>query len=154
MKRFVTLLLFCTALVMPATASADWRWAPPVLAKQTVKYHCNTTKCIKQTYKHQLKRLKKRVRRYNARRLKEWKHWTSLFIPSCTWYGESGPGPEFAAWRYTKPNNTGSSAYGKFQLMPGTYFSRAKYADWSALDQEIAARREYWAHGTGPWQAC
>jgi hypothetical protein len=94
------------------------------------------------------------VRRHNERRLKEWKHWTNLFIPSCTWYGESGPGPPFARWRYYVPNSSGSSAYGKYQMMPGTYASRAKYGDWSPLDQEIAGHREYFANGTGPWQAC
>lgn len=155
MKRFtLALLVICSALVMPATASADWRWAPPTLEKKKVVFACASTQCIKKAYKTALRRHKLRVRRYNERRLKEWKHWTNLFIPSCTWYGESGPGPPYAPWRYTKPNATGSSAYGKFQMMPGTYHSRAKYHDWSALDQEIASRREFWAHGTGPWEAC
>jgi hypothetical protein len=153
MKRF-TLLVICSALVMPASATADWRWAPPTLEKKKVVFNCATTQCIKKSYKKALKRHKLRITHYNHRRLREWTHWTRLFIPACTWYGESGTGPEYAPYRYTTPNAGGSGAYGKFQMMPGTYHNRAKYHDWSALDQEIAARREYWANGTSPWTNC
>jgi len=113
-----------------------------------------TIECIKQSYRKALKRHKLRIQRYNHKRLQEWTHWTRLFIPSCTWYGESGTGPEYAPYRYTMANSGGSGAYGKFQMMSGTYHNRAKYHDWSALDQEIAARREYWANGTSPWSNC
>lgn len=155
MKRLaLALLLFCSVLVMPATAQADWRWAPPRLKAHTVKYKCADLKCLRHSYVKEKKRLKKKIVRYNKRRLREWRHWTHLFIPTCTWYGESGVGPEYSPARYVMPNSQGSSAFGKFQMMPGTYHSRAKYHDWSALDQEIAARREFWANGTGPWANC
>lgn len=153
MKRLsAALLFFCIVLVQPA--SADWRWAPPTLEKKKVVFKCATMRCINKAYKKAKNRYKLRVRRYHQRRLKEWKHWTRLFIPACTWYGESGTGPEYARYRYTMPNSAGSGAFGKFQMMSGTYHSRAKYHDWSPLDQEIAARREFWANGTGPWEAC
>ena len=67
---------------------------------------------------------------------------------------ESGVGPQFASFRYFVWNTSGSGARGKYQMMPGTYASRAKYGDWSPLDQEIAGRREFFANGTGPWEAC
>lgn len=153
MKRFGLLVLLCFLMVTPS-ADADWRWAKPQLRKQTVTYKCDTLQCIKQTYSKEKKRFEKRVDRYNKSRLKEWNHWTKLYIPQCTWYGESGTGPEYSPVRYTMPNSTGSGAYGKYQFMPGTYHNRAKYHDWSALDQEIAARREYWANGTSPWTNC
>lgn len=135
-------------------ASADWRWAPPVLKKQTVAYHCNTFKCIRKTYLSQRHRLKHRIAKYNARRLAEWKRWISTPIADCTWYGESGSGPQFARYRYTTPNSAGSGAYGKYQMMPGTYSAYAKYGDWSPLDQEIAGHKLYQAQGTSPWSAC
>lgn len=155
MKRIcLFLLLICSVLVMPASASADWRWAPPTLKKRKVVFNCNTTQCIRKSYKKAIKRHHLRVRRYNQRRLREWKHWAGLFIPACTWYGESGTGPQFSPIRYVTWNSTGSGARGKYQMMPGTYASRAKYFDWSPLDQEIAGHREYWAHGTAPWTNC
>lgn len=154
MKRLGVLLLLFVPLWAPSVSKADWRWAKPNLKHQTVKYHCATLKCIRHTYVKEKHRFKKRVKRYNQRRLREWRRWTRLYIPACTWYGESGTGPQYARYRYTLPNSTGSGAYGKFQMMPGTYHSRAKYHDWSPLDQEIAARREYWAHGTSPWANC
>jgi hypothetical protein len=148
------LLVICSMLVMPATASADWRWAPPTLEKKKVVFACASTQCIKKAYKKALKRHKLRVKRYNERRLKEWRKWTNLFIPTCTWLGESGVGPQFASFRYYVWNTSGSGARGKYQMMPGTYASRAKYFDWSPLDQEIAGHREYFANGTSPWEAC
>jgi hypothetical protein len=99
-------------------------------------------------------RYRVKVRLYHKHRLKEWNLWTSRYIPRCTWYGESGFGPQYARYRYTLPNSQGSGAYGKFQFKPNTYFSRAKYGDWSPLDQEIAARREYYANNTYPWANC
>lgn len=152
--RILLLTVVVLATVAPSIAKADWRWAPPTLEKKKVVYNCATTQCIKQSYRKAMRRHTLRIKRYNHRRLAEWKHWVRLFIPSCTWYGESGTGPEYAPYRYTLPNSTGSGAYGKFQMMPTTYHNRAKYHDWSALDQEIAARREYWAHGTSPWTNC
>lgn len=155
MKRlFATLLLFCSMLVMPATASADWRWAPPKIKAHTVRYKCADLKCIHKTYVKERKRLKRKIIRYNKHRLREWKHWTRLFIPACTWYGESGVGPQFAAFRYSVWNSGGSGARGKYQMMQGTYADNAKYFDWSPLDQEIAGHREFWQHGTAPWEAC
>ena len=148
LKRFhllvFALVIFALAAiafnVAIATASAaDWRWAGPKLKKQTVVYHCDTMQCINESYKKAKARYKKRVAAHDKRRLKEWKH--------CT-------GPEYSPARYTLPNSGGSGAYGKFQFMPGTYHANAKYHDWSALDQEIAARREFWKHGTQPWSAC
>lgn len=153
MKR-LGLLMLLFALVGASPAAADWRWAQPKLKKQTVTYKCDTMKCIQKTYKREKARYKKRLAAHDKRRLQEWKHWTKLYIPQCTWYGESGHGPEYSPVRYTMPNSTGSGAYGKFQFMPGTYHNNAKYHDWSALDQEIAARREFWAHGTSPWSNC
>jgi hypothetical protein len=148
------ILLIMLFLVTASPASADWRWAKPQLKKQTVTYSCASMKCIRQTYLKEKRRYHRRVERYDKRRQHEWSYWTHLFIPTCTWYGESGYGPEYARVRYTMPNATGSGAYGKFQFMPGTYHNRAKYHDWSPLDQEIAARREYWANGTSPWTNC
>lgn len=153
MKRLIFLVLLF-ALLCTQPASADWRWAKPQLKKQTISYSCDTLECIEKAFAKEKKRYKKRVDRYNARRLKEWKHWTSIYIPQCTWYGESGTSAEYSPVRYTMSNSTGSGAYGKFQMMPGTYHNRAKYHDWSALDQEIASRREYWVNGTQPWANC
>lgn len=150
----VAFLWAVITIALTENAKADWRWADPQLKKQRVVFHCNNPKCIKRAYKKAMKRYKLRVRRYHHRRLAEWKYWVRLYIPTCTWYGESGYGPQYARYRYTMPNSMGSGAYGKFQMMASTYHSRAKYHDWSPLDQEIAARREFWAHGTAPWTNC
>jgi hypothetical protein len=141
-------------LLVPSTAEADWRWADPVFEKQKVSYFCDSLQCIKASYKKQKEKFQRKVARYHRRKLREWRKWTNYYIPFCTWYGESGVGPEYAPYRYTLPNSGGSGAYGKFQFMPGTYHNRAKYHDWSPLDQEIAARREFWANGTAPWANC
>ncbi len=148
----VAALLFTSTLVTPA--QADWRWAKPVLKEQKIAYFCDTMQCLRRSYIKEKKKLHRKIVRYNQRRLREWRYWTSLYIPDCTWYGESGYGPKYARYRYTMWNSGGSTAYGKFQFMSNTYHNRAKYHDWSALDQEIAARREYWANGTGPWTNC
>lgn len=153
MKR-LTLLLLLFTLLLSSSASADWRWAKPTLRKQTVTYHCDTLKCLRKTYIREKHRYLRRVARYDKRRLHEWKHWTKLYIPTCTWYGESGTGPQFSPVRYTIPNAQGSGAYGKYQMMSGTYHTYAKYHDWSPLDQEIAGHKTYWANGTGPWTNC
>jgi hypothetical protein len=153
MKRLVLVLLIF--MLLPVTqAGADWRWAPPKLEKHKVIFNCNTAQCIKHAYKTAMKKHRKRVNRYNQRRLQEWKRWAFQPIPACTWYGESGTGPQYASYRYTMPNSSGSGAYGKYQMMSGTYHNRAKYHDWSPLDQEIAGHREYYANGTGPWANC
>jgi len=153
MKR-LGLLLWLFSLGISTPAAADWRWADPVLKPQTVTYHCPTLKCLRQTYIREKQRFNRRVERYHQRRLHEWHYWTNLYIPTCTWYGESGTGPEFSPVRYVTPNAQGSGAYGKYQMMSGTYHNRAKYHDWSPLDQEIAGHKEYWAHGTAPWTNC
>lgn len=155
MKRVVvTLLCFLVTLVMPATAGADWRWAKPEFKKARITFYCDSLQCINVAYRKAKHRHKLRVKRYNQRRLHEWRHWTAIPIPDCTWYGESGVGDEFDPARYTMPNSEGSGALGKFQMMPTTYADNAKYGDWSPLDQEIAGRREYWKHGTAPWSNC
>lgn len=157
MKRLlVALLLFCTMLVMPATASADWRWAKPNFKKAKVTFYCDNMQCIKNAYMRAKTRHKKRVKRYNERKLKEWNHWTTMPIADCTWYGESGHSElsEFAPARYVVWNSEGSGARGKYQMMQTTYEDNAKYFDWSPLDQEIAGHGEYYQHGTSPWEAC
>lgn len=156
MRRLgLLVLLFALLGASSASASAaDWRWSQPHLRKQTVTYSCDTLKCIYQTYLKTRDRFKQRVARYDKRRLQEWKHWTHIYIPPCTWYGESGYGPQYAPIRYTMPNSGGSGAFGKYQFMASTYHDVAKYHDWSALDQEIASRREYWKNGTSPWSNC
>lgn len=160
MKRLILMCLLVilfwsfVAALKAVEAYADWRWADPQIKPHRIIYSCNTYKCIRRTYVKEKHRLQKKIKRYHHRRLQEWRYWTALYIPDCTWYGESGYGPRYARYRYTLPNSTGSGAYGKFQMMWTTYHSRAKYHDWSPLDQEIAARREFWAHGTSPWTNC
>jgi hypothetical protein len=154
MKLYALLALCVAFFIMTEPSYGDWRWAPPHLRKQTVTYHCADLKCIRQTYVREKHRYLKRVKRYDKRRLHEWNHWAHLYIPACTWYGESGTGPQFAPYRYVLPNSHGSGALGKYQMMPGTYGTFAKYFDWSALDQEIAGHKLYWDQGTGPWTNC
>lgn len=154
MKRLGLLLLIFT-LVGASSASADWRWAKPHFKhKVKVRAACDSYQCHKVAKIHKSAVKQLRVTFYHKKKRLEWRMWTSLYIPDCTWYGESGEGPEYARYRYTMPNSLGSGALGKFQFKPGTYHNRAKYHDWSPLDQEIAARREYWKHGTAPWEAC
>lgn len=148
MKRLGLTLMVLFLLVAPSTASADWRWAP--LKKHRIAYTCVSKHCRYQA----ARRRHHQVMLHNRRRLAEWNLWTHRYIPDCIWFGESGYGPKYAPIRYTMPNSTGSGALGKFQFMSGTYHSVAKYHDWSPLDQEIAARREYWKKGTGPWTNC
>ena len=115
--------------------------------------------CIEQSKERKRAEVRKANR---AKRRRQWRYWTRQPIAQCTWLGESGPPrpghgkglQEFARWRYTVPNSQGSGAYGKYQMMPGTYAAFAKYHDWSRLDQEIAAHRLYRAQGTAPWSAC
>lgn len=154
-RMFSVIVLFLALMVIaPKAASADWRWSAPNYHLGTLKVGCSSAKCYQDAKSRRYHRLKKRIYHYHLRKRKEWKHWTSLYIPACTWFGESGRGPEFARYRYVTPNSGGSGAYGKFQFMPKTYFGRGRYDDWSPLDQEIAARREFWAHGTSPWSNC
>ena len=152
MKRLGLLAMLCSTQI--GTAMADWRWSPPVLSKQKIAYSCDSLKCIRQTYLKERRRFQHRIMRYNRQRLLEWRRWTHLYIPSCTWYGESGTGPKFSPFRYIMWNTGGSGAYGKYQFMSSTYHSVAKYHDWSPLDQEIAGHREYWQQGTSPWTNC
>jgi len=153
-KRLALLLLLLFTFTCPTSAMADWRWAPPKFEKEKVTYRYSSLKELRKSYLREKRHFKRRVARYDKRRQQEWNRWTKTYIPSCTWYGESGTGPEFASYRYTLPNSEGSGAYGKYQMMSGTYHSQAKYHDWSPLDQEIAGHREYQAHGTAPWSAC
>jgi hypothetical protein len=152
MRRLALPLLLFTLLLV-SSASADWRWAQPQ-TQHKATYTYTTLASLKQSYLKEVHRYRRWVKRINQRRLREWKHWTKLYIPTCTWYGESGTGPQFARYRYSVPNSAGSGAFGKYQMMPGTYHSDAKYHDWSPLDQEIAGHREYWRHGTSPWTNC
>jgi branched-subunit amino acid aminotransferase/4-amino-4-deoxychorismate lyase len=153
MKRLGLLLVLFT-LSGTSSATADWRWAPPPPTKHKVTYSYDSLKSLKHTYLKERARYKRLVARYNKRRLREWNHWAHLYIPTCTWYGESGYGPQFAPVRYVTPNAQGSGAYGKYQFMSSTYHGVAKYHDWSPLDQEIAGHREYWKAGTSPWSNC
>ena len=154
MKRLGLILLVFT-LVGASPAYADWRWAEPKFKQPKVRlYNCRTSACkakAKQVVKLQLKL---KIAQYHAQKEREWTRWIKQYIPTCTWYGESGPGPQFAPFRYTVLNNQGSGARGKYQMMPGTYFSFAVYKDWSPLDQEIAGHRLYGSQGTSPWSAC
>jgi len=154
MRRLAILIVPFALLGISTSASADWRWAPPHFQKHRITYYCDTMICVKQTYIKERNRYHRKLVRYNKRRLHEWNHWAHLYIPLCTWYGESGYGPQFSPVRYVTPNSQGSGAYGKYQFMSGTYHSVAKYHDWSPLDQEIAGHREYWRAGTSPWTNC
>lgn len=156
MKRLVvTLLSLLASASVVAPAQADWRWAdPPYKQPKAHTASCKSTACKTQSKKVAVLKYKLKVAQYHFTKQREWDRWTSMYIPNCIWYGESGVGPEYARWRYSKPNSTGSGAFGKFQFMPGTYFSVGQYDDWSPLDQEIAARKLYWAQGTSPWAAC
>lgn len=153
MKRLLVILLMF--LILPTvSASADWRWASPKFKVKRIKSVCSMHICRVVARIRTREIHLARIKHYNSLKLSEWKMWISLPIPDCTWYGESGTGPQYAKARYTMPNSTGSGAYGKYQLMPSTYSSVAKYGDWSPLDQEIAARREFWRHGIFPWVSC
>jgi hypothetical protein len=153
MKFFIGMLMSIT-FTNPTSVQADWRWANPKFKIKKIKPVCDSAQCRKAARIQARQTHKARVKYYHAKKLAEWKTWTRLHIPHCTWYGESGTGPEYSKIRYTMPNSTGSGAYGKFQFMASTYHNVAKYKDWSPLDQEIAARREYWARGTAPWTNC
>lgn len=111
---------------------------------------CNTWSCAKRVKAKRERRARRAYRR-------EWRYWTTRYIPPCTWGNESSHhyfAEEFALWRYSVMNSTGSGARGKYQMMSGTYHAYAKYGDWSKLDQEIAAHRLYWSQGTSPWSGC
>lgn len=157
MRRSV-LALFALMFAFSTQASADWRWASPKLKPHKHTYSCADMKCLKKVYNHERRMLRHRINLYNKHRREEWQHWITTPIADCTWAGESSPpgdtSGQFARYRYTVPNSAGSDAYGKYQMMPGTYSSYAKYGDWSPLDQEIAGHRLYADKGTGPWQSC
>lgn len=156
MRRFAVFLT--TVLVLAGfsagAAHADWRWAAPNYHLGKLKVGCSSAKCYHDAKVRRRHRLETRIYHYNLRKHREWLHWTSLYIPTCTWYGESGYGPQYSSVRYTMPNSGHSGAYGKYQFMPRTYFASGKYDDWSPLDQEIAARVEFWKHSTSPWANC
>lgn len=159
MKRCLVTLVVLVFAVLPTTpSSADWRWAAPHLKKRAVVYRCGDMKCLRKTYRHERHILQLRINIYNNNRAAEWKHWVAQPIADCTWAGESSPPGDytgkFAKYRYYVANSSGSSAFGKYQMMPGTYSAWAKYGDWTPLDQEIAGHRLYANSGTGPWEAC
>lgn len=153
MKRMLLVFLLFL-LVAPMSSQADWRWPSPHYHLGKLRNRCDSTECIRVARHRRQRHLEVRILHYNKRKLKEWKLWTARYIPDCTWFGESGRGKKYAKARYVMPNAGGSGAYGKFQFKPATYFSSGQYDDWSPLDQEIAARREYWKHDTGPWANC
>jgi hypothetical protein len=154
MKRLILIVVMLALFLPTASAEADWRWKTPHFKLKHVKPVCSAHLCRVLARQQSKANRRARIKHFNARKLAEWRVWTKLPIPTCTWYGESGTGPKYAKYRYTMPNSTGSGAYGKYQFMPRTYFSSGKYDDWSPLDQEIASRREYWKHGTAPWTNC
>lgn len=154
MKRLVLFVPTLVFFIPAAPAHADWRWKTPHIKTKKVKPVCNSRLCYILARTRTKANHRARIKHFNEIKLAEWRMWTKIPIPDCTWYGESGTGPEYARYRYTMPNSTGSGAYGKFQFMPSTYFSSGKYDDWSPLDQEIAARQEYWKHGVSPWSNC
>lgn len=154
MRRFLLVFMMFAVFAPVQSASADWRWAEPKFKIKRVKPVCHFHLCRVLAKIQARANHRARVRYYHARKRNEWRFWTHLYIPRCTWYGESGYGPQYARYRYTLPNSTGSGALGKYQFMPKTYYSSGKYDDWSPLDQEIAARVEYWKHGVFPWQNC
>jgi hypothetical protein len=158
MKRFLVVLVLLFAVFSTTPSSANWRWASPKLKERKVTYSCADYKCLKKTYIHERHILRARIKIYNKHRAAEWKHWIAQPIADCTWAGESSPpgdtSGQFARYRYSVRNSSGSDAYGKYQMMPGTYSTYAKYFDWSPLDQEIAAHRLYTDSSTGPWASC
>ena len=154
MKRLGMIVLLFT-LVGASPAYADWRWADPKFKQAKVRlHHCTTPACKTKAKRVAKLKLQLRIEQYHLRKEREWTSWVKQYIPTCAWYGESGPGPEFAPFRYSVLNNQGSGARGKYQMMSETYFSFARYKDWSPLDQEIAAHRLYRSQGTSPWVAC
>lgn len=155
MKRITLLVLLMLFTFAPAQAAhSDWRWKTPKMKVKRVKPVCDSYQCHVVAKIRTRENLRAKIAHFNRLKLAEWHMWTKLYIPDCTWYGESGFGPKYSRKRYTMPNSSNSGAYGKFQFMPGTYRANAKYGDWSPLDQEIAVRREYWKHGIYPWQRC
>src|SRR3954463_11920570 len=111
MKRLAVLVLVLVFFGPIQNAAGDWRWPAPKLKPQTIHYKCDSLKCIKKAFTKERQRFKKRVARYDKRRLAEWNRWTKLYIPQCTWYGESGTSAQFSPIRYTIPNSQGSGAY-------------------------------------------
>ena len=158
--------LIVLAVVMAIAAAGGLAYDGQAADARTAGYSTSCDRgCVERVKKRELREARQRRR---ERRRREWKRTIAKPVPQCIWLGESGaPRPghgrglqEFARWRY-RVRNGGSLggpiegvAYGKFQFMPSTYRSVAKYGDWSKLDQEIAARRLLAQKGTGPWQAC
>lgn len=152
---FIALAIgFCSFMVVENATAAEWRWSTPKFHLKHIKPRCSTAQCSKAAHSVAVADRTYRKAKFTLKREREWTAVTNSFIPDCTWFGESGTGAKYARYRYTLPNSEGSGAYGKFQMMSGTYFSNSKYGDWSPLDQEIAARREYHKHGTSPWSNC
>lgn len=147
MRKTLAAVALC-ALALTTTGAAEARTVP----------NCDHS-CVERVKAKKRAEIRKANR---AKKRREWRYWSRQPIATCTWLGESGPprrghGPglqQFARWRYSVPNSSGSGAYGKYQMMPRTYAAYAKYGDWSRLDQEIAAHRLYRVAGTAPWSAC
>jgi hypothetical protein len=151
---FISIAFVLCSFMYTERAHADWRWKAPNYHLGTLKVACSSAECYHDAKARRRHRLEKRIYHYHLRKRKEWAKWTKMFIPDCTWFGESGRGPKYARVRYVTPNSAGSGAFGKYQFKPRTYFASGLYDDWSPLDQEIAARREFWKHGTRPWSNC
>lgn len=141
MKLAAILTVFAGAALAP---SAESKTAP------MAKWCAGEDRCPRPP----LTKRERAIRADRRAHRRTFRHWSRQYIPSCTWYGESGPGPQFARWRYSVPNSSGSGAYGKYQMMPGTYSAFARFHDWSRADQERAAHLLYLAQGTSPWEAC
>lgn len=155
MMRKTALVVLLLFTILTSTAEADWRWAGPKPKHISVGMVCDKGKNCNKVLRRMVRKAQhKRVVRHNRVRQAEWDRVISVPVPRCTWYGESGVGPEFARYRYTLPNSKGSGAYGKYQFMKQTYFNNAKYGDWSPLDQEIAVRGEVAKHSIYPWTNC
>lgn len=149
------------ALLALAAVAASVSVAPPAASAPTdavAKWCPGVSKCPRPALT--LREREIRADRRAHRRV--FRFWSRQYVPFCTWLGESGQPrrgqgtglQQFARWRYTVPNASGSGAYGKYQMMPGTYHAFARFHDWSRADQELAAHLLYRAQSSSPWQAC
>lgn len=124
----------------------------PVQARPAERSDCNRA-CVQRVKAKIRHRHQVRVRRAHERVFEYYKHHDPM--PTCTYVGESSPPGDyshpFGAHRYTVSNSQGSGAYGKYQMMPRTYATYARWHDWSPADQELSAHRLYHHEGLWPW---